>query len=372
MQNGQGSGQNQPPLPKFNGTIPSFRQQTGRPGVFRFFIPPLSKQMSWLLPFALLSTFLAILGSRVRLPVESGIHKALILWGGWLATCLVFFSIISGIFHAYYLIVAVPAFAAMVGVGFAQLWNWGKDKSWTGVLLILATIVTLVFQRFAIYQYKDRTFLVVIAGVLLIAGTLLMIIRRQVGYFTILSAMLIIPAYWTIMTATSNANQTFPTAYIGSSRALTSVSQSNDPNLKANERILAYLQSNTRDVKYLVAVPSAMQGVPLVLTSERPVLFMGGFSGLDAVIDVNDLERLVANGELRYVLYANYFRRPGGVGIGDQEIVKWLETSCLVVPKFDNVIIYSRRPRRVVQLNGQNGTSSVLPRNDFLTLYLCP
>jgi 4-amino-4-deoxy-L-arabinose transferase-like glycosyltransferase len=369
-QNGQASGQKQPPLPKFNGTVITYQQETGKPGVFRFFIPPLSKQMSWLLPFALFNILLALFGSRLKLPVESPIHKALILWGGWLITCLVFFSIISGIFHAYYVIVSVPALGAMVGVGFAQLWNLGSDKKWAGVLLILAAIGTLAFQRFAIYQYKDRTFLIIISGILLATGSLLMIVRRQVAYLTILSAILIVPAYWTLMTAASNVDQTFPSAYIGGSHVLASSSEQNNPNLRANQRIIAYLQSNTRDVKYLVAVPSAMQGAPLVLTSERPVLFLGGFSGLDAVINVNDLKRLVENGDLRYILYAKYFRRPGGVSMGDQEILNWLDSSCLVVPKFSSVIVYSRRPRPI----NQSGVLPVtgLPRNDFLTLYLCP
>ena len=79
-----------------------FSQETGTPGVFRFFTQPLSKQMSWLLPFALISVLLALFSSRIKLPIESGVHKALLLWGGWLLTCVVFFSMVSGIFHSYY------------------------------------------------------------------------------------------------------------------------------------------------------------------------------------------------------------------------------------------------------------------------------
>jgi 4-amino-4-deoxy-L-arabinose transferase-like glycosyltransferase len=364
-----------PPLPRFNGSGISYEQQTGEPGILRFFIPPLSRQMSWLLPFALISLLLALFGSQIKVPVESAVHKALILWGGWMLTCLIFFSIISGIFHPYYLLIGVPPFCAMVAMGFVQLWNWGRERKWVGLILILAVAATIAFQWITIQQFKDRTWLIVLAGILLVVGSLLMIIRRRSAYLAVLSAILIVPAYWSMMTAISNANRTFPTAYQGGAQSLASTFVENDPNLSANQRILAYLQANTNDVKYLVAVPSALQGMPLVLTSERPVLYMGGFSGLDHVIDAKGLKELVANGDLRYILYEEFFRRPGGSGRGDLEILSWLEESCYVVPEFDSVIVYTRRPNQPdnfddIDLN--DGSVVTGPRNDFLTLYLCP
>jgi 4-amino-4-deoxy-L-arabinose transferase-like glycosyltransferase len=359
--------------PRFNGSGITFKQQTGNSGLFRFFIPPMSRQMSWLMPFAMMSILIALFGARLRLPLSAPLHKALVLWGGWMLTCFVFFSIISGIFHPYYLMVMVPAFSATVAIGFTRLWMWGVGSRWAGVCLALAVAVTLAFQWFAIQQFNDRVYIPLAAGVVLVVGSLLLIVRRRSAFVLMLAAMLTVPAYWTGMTAISYANQTFPSAYAGGSRDITSSYVENDPNLSANQRILAYLQSNTQDVKYLVAVPSAMQGMPLVLTSERPVLYMGGFSGLDRVIDAQGLQDMVAKGELRYVLYAKYFRRPGGTGRGDTEILAWLNDSCLTVPEFKDVIVYTRRPARPDEplLDGYYSYNPSLPRNDFLTLYLC-
>lgn len=66
-----------------------FSQETGSPGVARFFVAPLSKQMSWLLPFALLGIVMAVFAARPRLPLSQSAseglapeHKALLLWGG--------------------------------------------------------------------------------------------------------------------------------------------------------------------------------------------------------------------------------------------------------------------------------------------------
>lgn len=341
-----------------NGGTP-FSNETGSPGVLRFFTSPLSKQMSWLLPFALISVLLALFGSKIQLPVESGIHKAIILWGGWLLTCVVFFSMVSGIFHAYYAIMLAPALGAMVGIGFGQLYKWGKAKAWVVVGLIIAVVLTLGFQIYATTQYNEFALWMLGTGVLLGLGILLMSVSRRAAYAVILSAALVIPTYWSVMTVTNGSNNNLPTAYEGQNRSgqdgfLASPPQNlNDGNRggdrSVNTELLAYLQANTQDVEYLLAVPSSQQGSQYVLETGRPVLYMGGFSGQDEVVTVDDLKEMVANGELRYILY-------GGDRGNKQEIVDWLSASCAVVNDY----------RSVDAAQGQAG-----PRDQTMTLYSC-
>jgi 4-amino-4-deoxy-L-arabinose transferase-like glycosyltransferase len=339
-----------------NGGTP-FSQETGEPGLFRFFTSPLSKQMSWLLPFALISILLALFSSKFKLPIESGIHKALILWGGWLLTCVVFFSMVSGIFHSYYAIMLAPALGAMVGIGFTQLWSWGKENNWAGILLILASAITLGFQYFAMNQYGESLWWMLPAGILFVAGIILMVARsgKRFAYITLLSAMLIIPMYWTVMTVASNPNINLPTAYTGSSQqnGLRPAMQGNGPDSNANDKLLTYLEANTQDVNYLAAVPSSQQGSSLVLATGRPVLYMGGFNGGDNVVTADDLSAMVASGELRYVMY-------GGDRGGKTDIANWLNTSCSVVSEFSGTSSGNQGP------NNQQG-----PGNQATTLYMC-
>ena len=98
-------------------------------------------------------------------------------------------------------------------------------------------------------------------------------------------------------------------------------------------------------MKYLVAVPSSQQGSQIVIATGRPVLFMGGFSGGDEVVTVDDLKELVANGELRYILY-------GGDRGNNTEIANWLKNSCSVV------LNYSQ-------------TSATNQREQGMSLYMC-
>ncbi|MCS7177810.1 MAG: glycosyltransferase family 39 protein [Anaerolineae bacterium] len=314
------------------GTTP-FSNETGNPGVLRFFTAPLSKQMSWLLPFALVSLVLPLFGRRVRLPLGWGTHRALVLWGGWLVTGLMFFSIVSGIFHAYYTIMLAPALGAVVGMGAAWFWDRTRERPRVGVLLVAAAAGTLAYQAFAFQQYNEPLGVLAIAALLLLAGGLLLASAeaRRVAVVLILAAMLFAPAYWTGMTVAAGADQNLPSAYPGARPFRPG------PGLRAgvaaqpgvgmtDADLVAYLQANTQDVEYLVAVPSSQTGAPLVLATGRPVLYMGGFSGQDRVVTAEDLQEMVASGRLRYILY-------GGMG-GRQDIAAWLQASCTVVPEF--------------------------------------
>ena len=347
-----------------------FSQETGNPGVFRFFTQPLSKQMSWLLPFALISVVIALFASRIKFPLESNTHKALLLWGGWLLTCVVFFSMVSGIFHAYYAIMLVPPLAAVVAIGFTQLLSWGKDRSWAGVLLIVAAFITFGYQLFAMNQYGEKTIWLYVAGILLLAGSALMFFQRKLAYFTLLAAMMIVPAYWTTMTMLSNANQNLPTAYTGNNQQFGPVAigtnrPQDDGNRgsNVNDALISYLQTNTQNMEYLVAVPSSQQGSSLVLATGRPVLYMGGFGGQDDVVSADDLAQMVADGELRYVMYGGN----GGPDGGKQDISNWLSSSCSVVSEFSNTT-NSNQVDGQSQFQGPNGGG---PGGQASTLYMC-
>jgi len=362
---GPNASPDEPPDGGNNGNTP-FSRETGSPGIARFFVAPLSKQMSWLLPFALVGMLLVAFAARIRLPLEPE-HKALVLWGGWLLTCLVFFSAVEGIFHAYYVIMLAPALGGVVGGGFGQLWRRPPAgmiqayRHWADALLVIAAAVTIAFQIFTATQYGGVSAWIYIPVILLVvaAGFFLIAALRRVGYVTVLAALLTIPLIWTALTvfdATPEVN--LPTAFDGAQQTTPRpVPQLNERN-KADGELLAFLQANTQDTKYMVAVPSSQLGSPLVLETGRPVLYMGGFNGGDPVIDAAGLAELVANGDLRYVLF-------GGGRNNKQDIANWLASSCTIVPEF------SQGNTRPNQLQQQPDGPQRPENNQPTVLYQC-
>jgi 4-amino-4-deoxy-L-arabinose transferase-like glycosyltransferase len=333
--------------PRNNAGGPGMLAETGQPGVLRFFQAPLAKEMSWLLPFALLAVIPAAFSRRIKLPTISNEQRGLILWGGWLLTCLVFFSI-AGFFHNYYLATLSPALGALVGIGFSGFEKLNeRSHLWSGLGLLAVAAATLFFQFCLVTQLGLNGAWRWIAGALLgVAGVAWLVSilwkERQILFsrlFTILAilSILIIPALWSVRTVTSGDNATLPAAYTGdnSNRGFGSNFLGNAPGLEGggiSSQMLAYLQANTQDIEYLLAVGSSHTGSSLVLETGRPVLLMGGFSGSDPVVDADSLAKLVDEGRLRYILYGGN----QGFGGGSADISAWLQSSCQGVSDFSS------------------------------------
>jgi 4-amino-4-deoxy-L-arabinose transferase-like glycosyltransferase len=88
----------------------------GQTGLLRVFNAEIGGQVSWLLPAALLLTVagLVALGRRRRTDM---MRAALVLWGTWLVVTALTFSLMGGIFHAYYTVALAPAIGACCAIG---------------------------------------------------------------------------------------------------------------------------------------------------------------------------------------------------------------------------------------------------------------
>lgn len=305
--------------------------EVGDASVFRFWHAPLSKELSWLLPLALVGGLLSWLRRRPTLPLHPR-HQFLLLFGGWLGIGLVFFSI-AGFFHAYYLVMLTPPLAALVGAGAAELWELAQTR-WrlATAVLLLTTALTLAYQGWNAAQFGGAGGWFMLALAPAGVGTAVWLWRGRAarwGMGLLLAAMLVTPLVWSYWTAVHVDNVNLPGAYDGDTvAALPGAADAR----AVDADLVAYLQAQTQDVAYLAAVPSAMQGAQLVLATERPVLYMGGFSGSDPVVNAGDLAQMVADGELRYVMLSSGGR--GGPGGLDGEIATWVTTNCMTVADF--------------------------------------
>ncbi|MFU8876085.1 ArnT family glycosyltransferase [Micromonospora sp. SL4-19] len=95
---------------------------SGQTGLLRMFDTEVGGQISWLLPAALILLVAGlVLAGRAARTDRS--RAGLLLWGGWLLVTGLIFSLMSGIFHAYYTVALAPAVGALVGIGATLLWR---------------------------------------------------------------------------------------------------------------------------------------------------------------------------------------------------------------------------------------------------------
>lgn len=357
--------------------------KVGQAGITRLFSEPLVTEASWLLPLALLSILLtgATLWMRrtsqsdndllngkipndntnplnmVRRIGTSKEFLALLLWSLWLLPVMAYFSFTTGLFHRYYLIMLGPAVAALVGMAFWSLAQLIKRNRWLGFGVLLSLLVlTLGFQAVMLSNYTTASWVLPTSIVFALAGLGLLLssnviasgakqspatsvetstaqvraprgdVLQNIALGIILIAILIAPATWATMVAINpDPNVALPTAILNDSQPTTFMTPNNTVMTENESATMNYLLENTDPDSYLLATVNARGAAPYILETGRAVLTFGGFSGGDQVVDADDVAAMVANGELRYILYSDTMNQ------SHRDIAAWITESCVPV-----------------------------------------
>jgi 4-amino-4-deoxy-L-arabinose transferase-like glycosyltransferase len=300
---------------------------TGAASPLRLFQESLGSQVSWLLPIALLG-MLALAWQRRPRFKEDVQQKSLILWGMWLLTTGIFFSV-AGFFHQYYMTEMAPAIAALFGIGLVIMWKDFRNGGWRGWLLPLALVATVAEQVYLLNAYPTWSrWMVPIIVVLSIVAVGVLVgahIAPRLGVkapsnrfllpalSTGVLVLMLAPTVWAItpillskqadtLVAGPPSAESFGGNFGGG--------RGNTETANTNMKLISYLEANQGQAKFLVAVPSS-QGIAdqLIIETNKPVMSLGGFSGSDPILTTNQLASLVAKGTVRFFLLNSSGRR---------------------------------------------------------------
>ncbi|WP_308168856.1 glycosyltransferase family 39 protein [Nonomuraea sp. NEAU-A123] len=147
-------------------------------GWLRMFDTEAGGQISWLLPAALVLLVAAIWLTRSA-PRTDPVRAQVGVWGSWLVVTGLIFSLMQGIFHAYYTVALAPAIAVLVGSGAALLWERRENR-----VLALAAAVTAGWAYVLLSRSSEWNSwlgpVVLVAGLAAAVG-LLVVERYQTG-----------------------------------------------------------------------------------------------------------------------------------------------------------------------------------------------
>lgn len=276
----------------------------GDAGVLRLFSTANAGQIAWFLPLALLSALMLWIQRREQ-------RHIILFWAAWLAPMILFFSIAEHI-HRYYFIMMAPAIAALTGAAIAHLWQ-NIHKRWLTVFMLVG-IATGLYITISL----DQMILGIATAVLGLIALVIALRSNQTLHKLSLTfalvALLTAPAYWSMTPAIYGGNSTQPSA---GPELATSSGRSNSSSVDTG--LIAYLQQHNTGEKYLVATTSSQTATPIILATGSPVIAWGGFKGSDTALTTTQLETLVANGELKYVVLG------GGMGSGSSDLTTWVQ-----------------------------------------------
>jgi 4-amino-4-deoxy-L-arabinose transferase-like glycosyltransferase len=290
-------------------------EDVGDPGPLRLLNPQLGGQIGWLLPLAIVGLAAASWRSwqgRPSLPLLNRQQQALVLWGTWLISLVVFFSV-AGDWDPHYLAMLAPAVAALVGAGVVALWDdYQKSPGWRRWILPLTLVGTAGLQVYILAHHPDWSHWLAptIVSLCLAAAASSIVARlrprlRISGYPLLaigvgVGSLFLAPSIWVASTVWYGAETRVPTA--GPQVRLSETSSKLRSDGSEVDRLVEYLEANQGDAKYLVAAIDSSVASPIILNTDEPVIAFGGFEGRDQVFRMERLAGLVNQGTVRFFI----------------------------------------------------------------------
>ena len=356
---------------------------SGTPGLLRLLNAEFGGQIAWLLPAALIALVAGLVLTRRGPRIDVG-RAGYLMWGGWLLVTGIVFSYMSGIVHAYYAVAMAPALAALVGAGVVGLWRarasaGARERVFaraTLAAMILVTVATSALLLLRSADFVPWLWPVVLAFGLAAALLVALANSHQARLATAglalgLVAMVAGPAAFTL--------DTVATAYTGSIVSAGPAATSTDllsgssttgfgggpgrgfvagtppgggafapggttgvpsgavpsgsggsggfgGDTSTDTALADYLVANQGTATWIVAVSGAQEAAQLELQTGLPVMAMGGWSGSDNALTLDQLKADIADGSLRYVIVAGQGGGPGGQRTqgGSSDVSAWI------------------------------------------------
>jgi 4-amino-4-deoxy-L-arabinose transferase-like glycosyltransferase len=348
-------------------------------GWLRLFQGELASQVSWLLPVALASLAALLWARRARGRTDP-IRAQALLWGGWLLTTALVFSLMQGIFHSYYAVVLVPPIGALLGMAVAEGWaHWNgmttRIAMATGLLLSAGWTAVLLSRS---PGWNGWLLPAVVGGALAVAAALLFAPRASHAVRVAMATagmvvLLATSAVGSLATATEVHTGAIPTAepivrnVSGFGRPGNGFRFSNGgqgPGLgqgaqfghgapfgqggpggrpggrsgpggigslldarNASPALVAALQLDATRYRWVAATTGSMNAAGLALSSGEAVMAIGGFNGSDPSPTLAEFQARVVANEIHYYVATNDaagFRGTRGGSGAAAEISAWV------------------------------------------------
>ncbi|MFI1916708.1 ArnT family glycosyltransferase [Nocardia sp. NPDC020380] len=304
----------------------------GSAGPTRLFHGESGFQISWLLPAALVAFGLTLV-SRRHAPRTDMIRSGALIFGLWMLTVGLAFSLAGSLEHAYYVVAIAPAIAATLVIGSHELWR-RRDEAF-GRLGAAAVIATAGIWGFLVLQHNStwhpelRGTLVIaaIAAALGLTATTLpipSIVRRPAT-----AILLIVGIIAALSGPAAYTAATLPQAHSGRSPVVgpppppetgfaaiirTQMRSFADGGAFTDQRILTMLTSTTTD--WSAAVERSSVAAAIELATRTPVISIGGFANTDPAPTLEQFQNLVHAGRVTYYL-AQELHLPPTWRVGD-------------------------------------------------------
>lgn len=287
--------------------LAAFTISQGR-GWDRLLVGRAGRDIGWLLPAALLAALATLLARRRRDRTDP-VRASVLMWGLWLVTLCVAFSV-AGQINAYYLAALSPPVAALCAIGAQTFWRARERRSaWVALAAVIA--ITVIYAVVLLPSSDAPGWLAPAAAVLGATAVLMVLLaatRRDRTQLTRLTGVALAAAFAAPALVPAVAAAAIVTDHRGpfdtpfQPPGITAVTETLASQLNRPPASLIALAQRGATLRYPLATYTSLIGAPLVFATGDEVLPIGGFTGTNPSPTLARLQALIAHGELAVIL----------------------------------------------------------------------
>lgn len=298
-------------------------------GLTRLFRVGYGTQISWFLPFALLSIPAIFFILRKKAPkswYKERMGRESLFWVACFMPALIVFSF-AGFFHRYYFIMLAPSIAVLCGIGWpAMLQRFNSRAGLRPYIFPLALMSTLTLQSVYVGYYNvPLGFLLALTGFILF-NYIFFKNEKKIHYHSkpsnhffgkmaVLALLISAPLYWSLTPMIFGGNNTLPEA----GPQLANPNRAGEvPQASANGQLIRYLSTHQSEGTFLFGTIDAPTAAPYIIKTGKPVMAIGGFNGTDPILKPEQLEDFVKEGKI------HYFYFPSNIPAANSSVAKWI------------------------------------------------
>lgn len=320
----------------------------GSAGFGRFFSSAVAGQITWLIPTAFVAAVILIVVKTKK--------SIVVFYGLWLIVFFTMFSVVAGIHQFYTSSLAIPTAVAVGGA--VSLAAREAKHLHLYILLNVAGFSAIYFA--ALYSdYKSWAPYVQAALILFVVAILALHAKKFVQYsvpIAVLIGLVFTPSVWAI-DSVNHTNSINPVAgssdgmggggFMGGGvrggnfnpgqmppqRGNFSGGPAGGGNFggfgqQENSSLISYLKQNRAGAKYLLVTFGAQTAASFITSTGENIMPVGGFDGEDPTPTLTVFKKLVASGQVRYILMGGMESR--GNRNNGNEIQRWVGANCTI------------------------------------------
>ena len=344
----------------------------GSTGILRLFEDEIGGQVTWLLPAALVVMVAGfVLLARTRRSDPRRVVLA--LFGGWLVVTALAFSVMAGIFHAYYTVALAPPLAGTVAIGASMLWSRRGEPA-VRIVSALAMALTALWAFALLGEASDwlpwLKWVVLVLGAVATVMLLLPERGRMLAAATLAVTLvggLVGPAAYSLETVSVSHSGSIVTAgpsVSGSTGARAGGTPGGMPGGTppagarpggaggigggaggllgggtVSSKVVALLEVNAANFTWVAASVGSNNASGYQLASSFPVMAIGGFNGSDPSPTLAEFRSSVAAGKIHYFVGGGSVGQSPGGSAASASIAAWVAAN-FTATTVDGVTMY--------------------------------